>query len=85
MSKWFVKSNRLTLRRLCMIKGNSACFRGKKCLFMHEENNVMISGVPLAAPMLLIMLMLQLICIDSRGATCSANAVDNVDVAVNLC
>ena len=46
---------------------------------------MLTAGGPLAARMLLIMLMLQLICVDSRGATCSANAVDNVDVAVNLC
>ena len=52
---------------------------------MQEENNVMTAVVPLAAPMLLIMLILQLICVDSSGDTCSANAVDNVDVAVNLC
>ena len=53
---------------------------------MQEENNVMTAVVPLAAaPMLLIMLILQLICVDSSGDTCSANAVDNVDDAVNLC
>ena len=66
-------------------QGEQCMFQRGKCLFKHEENNVMTSGVPLAAPMLLIMLMLQLICVDNRGDTCSANAVDNVDVAVNLC